>query len=140
MTVQCANDRWGRPLVRIDVGGWEVGGRLPRGPDADEARVHLVSVATQTRRKFALEMGRPRHKTDQMDPGRRALDRLFCPFYSKQTGANMMGSHPGVGLSLKRSLHTGRHTSVQSLQAPASVGMHRQFDVDDDEDSVTTAG
>ena len=32
---------------------------LPRGPETDEARVRLVSTATQTRRKFAFEMGRP---------------------------------------------------------------------------------
>lgn len=34
-TVRWADDRWGYPPVRIDVGGWEVGGRWPRGPDAD---------------------------------------------------------------------------------------------------------
>ena len=84
--------------MRIDVGGWEVGGRLPRGPDADEARVRLVSAATQTRRKFALEMGRPGHKTDQMGPGRRALGRLVCPFYPKRTGPDKMRSRGEVGL------------------------------------------
>ena len=84
--------------MRIDVGGWEVGGRLPRGPDADEPRVRLVSVATQTRRKFALEMGRPGHKTDKMGPGRRALGRLLCLFYPKRMGPNGMGSRARVGL------------------------------------------
>ena len=83
--------------MRIDVGGWEVGGRLPRGPDADEAGVRLVSVATQTRRKFALEMGRPGHKTDKMGPGRRALGRLLCPFYPKRTRPDRIGLRGGVG-------------------------------------------
>ena len=83
--------------MRIDVGGWEVGGRLPRGPDADEAGVRLVSVATQTRRKFALEMGRPGHKTDKMGPGRRALGRLLCLFYPKRTGSDRIESRGGVG-------------------------------------------
>ena len=64
--VRWADDRWGHPLMRIDVGGWEVGGRLPRGPYADVRRVRSLSAATQTRRMFALEMGQPGHKTDQM--------------------------------------------------------------------------
>ena len=83
----------------IYVGGWEVGGGLPRGPDADEAHVRLVSVATETRRKFALEMGRPGHKTDKMGPGRCALGRLVCPFYPKRTGPDRIGSRGGVGLN-----------------------------------------
>lgn len=84
--------------MRIDVGEWEVGDRLSRGPEADEARVRLVSAVTQTRRKFALEMGRPGHKTDRMGSGRRALGRLLCPFYPKRTGADRIGSRGGVGL------------------------------------------
>ena len=84
--------------MRIYVGRWEVGGRQPRGPDADEARVRLVFAATQTRRKFALEMGRPGHKTDKMGPGRRALGRLVCPFYLKRMRADRIGSRGGVGL------------------------------------------
>ena len=98
-TVRWADDRWGHPPVRIYVGGWEVGGRLPRGPDADVRSVRSLSAATQTRRKFALEMGRPGHKTDQMGPGRRALRYSVCPFYPKQTGPDRIGSRGGVGLT-----------------------------------------
>ena len=64
--------------MRIDVGEREVGGRPATRPDADEQRVLSVSAATQTRRKDALEMGRPEHKTDQMGLDRRALGRLIC--------------------------------------------------------------
>ena len=84
--------------MRIDVGGWEVGGRLSRGPDADEARVRLVSAATQNRHKFALKMGRPGHKTDQMGLGRRTLGRLVFSFCPKRTRPERMGSCDGVGL------------------------------------------
>ena len=84
--------------MRIDVGEWEVGDRLSRGPEADEARVRLVSAVTQTRRKFALEMGRPGYKMDKMGPGPRALDRLLYPFCPKRTGPDRMGWRGGVGL------------------------------------------
>ena len=84
--------------MRIYVGWLEVGGRLPRGPDADERYVRLLSAATQTRRMFALEMGRPGHKTDQMGPGRHALGRPLYPFYPKRTGSDGIGSRGGVSL------------------------------------------
>ena len=69
--------------MRIYVGGWEVGGRLPRGPDADVRSVRSLSAVTQTGRNFVLEMDRPGYKTDQMGPDRHALDHLVYSFYSK---------------------------------------------------------
>ena len=90
-TFHWADDMWGRPPVRIDVDGWKVGGRSATRPDADERRVRSVSAATQIRRKFALEMGRPGHKIDRMSPGRRALGCPICPFYPKRTGTDMIG-------------------------------------------------
>src|SRR3954462_3419640 len=77
--------------------GWLLATRPRRG----RARVRLMSAATQTRRKFALEMGRPGHKTDKMGPGRRALGRLLCPFYSKRTGPDRIGSRGGDGLRFR---------------------------------------
>ena len=115
-TFPWADDRRARPRVRIDVGGWEVGGRLPRGPDADVRRVRSLSAATQTRRMFALEMDRPGHKIDQMGPDCRALGHLIYPFYPKRTGPDRMGSRGGVGLRLVtmgRNLGVTSHTPIQ---------------------------
>ena len=89
---------WGRPRVRNKFRRWEVGGRLPRGPGADERRVRSLSVWTQTGRMFALEMDRAGHKTDKMGSGSRALGHGVCPFCPKRTWPDGMGSCVGVGL------------------------------------------